>query len=783
MSAKLHHTEAAATTPMNEEEEGDDFAVVCIPDKPVKSKARASLPNILTISKCEGDACCIITKCLLRKGTQFGPLDAPLTNFSVAASSIFLMRLKFPENIHHSAGQFLEVYFNTTDENQCNWMCLVRPALTAGEQNLSAHLKNGQVFFITIRDVQPREEIKVWYSKQYAAMLDKSLLTSTVSPINRCSLSPMKRVRKTKSSTFTPYFEEDDMNEAEVRSVPPKKRGWRRANMKFKGPAKKSSDELNGNFVNGKLQGQQSAVQHELNQGFDSMLCAEEPKWNSQLTNSYRCCICGKGFKRKHSLTIHSVVHSDTMSFLCHTCGKRFKRKDKLREHYKRMHVSKDQTLNTNTPVAKLKSHSTRNCEAKQVEMSAFKCRHCSVGFRRRGMLVNHMLNKHPGIDLNSIPALAQPLMKKSVSFMCPYCKKSYKSVSKRSRHIVKHHPGQKIPPGLRETKMSSITYTSDSHIAYHEEKQTQPCLCPYCPSQYTSRNKLSRHITKKHSRMKPQTTKTTNLPHVQDSNVETIPGFSVGDVTHAFEDDIGVLQSPSIANHHGQNDMFNQPSSSVIAHCMETDQQQIEHGSTENSSHFDPQLSYVSQQQMDVLPTHHQQHDQHHEPVQFVAKINQQMPHTVNHIEPIREPLLCDYSEVGRELNRPNEPSVTQRNYYRPRKHHLLQARCESEKSAQSLQAPTVYQPRNNIDPTFNQSHFVIHTETGEIQPPCKIDMQPVYATQNTDVSQLPGCSSNRNLQWATFVEYQPINENKAHSVAESQCHLMYDDGDHQRP
>jgi len=49
----------------------------------------------------------------------------------------------------------------TSDQEKCNWMCFVRAATNATEQNLDARTINGRVFFTTIRDVKPDEELKV----------------------------------------------------------------------------------------------------------------------------------------------------------------------------------------------------------------------------------------------------------------------------------------------------------------------------------------------------------------------------------------------------------------------------------------------------------------------------------------------------------------------------------------------------------------------------------------------------------------------------------------------
>ena len=52
-------------------------------------------------------------------------------------------------------------YLETTDENKCNWMMFVRPATTYAEQNLVAYQFGADICFTTIRDIEPKQELKV----------------------------------------------------------------------------------------------------------------------------------------------------------------------------------------------------------------------------------------------------------------------------------------------------------------------------------------------------------------------------------------------------------------------------------------------------------------------------------------------------------------------------------------------------------------------------------------------------------------------------------------------
>jgi hypothetical protein len=52
-------------------------------------------------------------------------------------------------------------YFDTQDENKCNWMIFVRPAQTYSEQNLVAYQHGQDVYFSVMKNVDKEQELKV----------------------------------------------------------------------------------------------------------------------------------------------------------------------------------------------------------------------------------------------------------------------------------------------------------------------------------------------------------------------------------------------------------------------------------------------------------------------------------------------------------------------------------------------------------------------------------------------------------------------------------------------
>jgi len=52
-------------------------------------------------------------------------------------------------------------YIDARDEDHCNWMMFVRPAANPTEQNLVAYQHGNDIYFTVIKNIEPRQELKV----------------------------------------------------------------------------------------------------------------------------------------------------------------------------------------------------------------------------------------------------------------------------------------------------------------------------------------------------------------------------------------------------------------------------------------------------------------------------------------------------------------------------------------------------------------------------------------------------------------------------------------------
>ncbi|XP_055334103.1 uncharacterized protein LOC129585453 [Paramacrobiotus metropolitanus] len=135
-------------------------ASIC--DEPVVPLSVGSLPKMLYLDLCDDSLTgkAVFTKEVIARNTLFGPLIAPLTPGDSEKARYFCVTDKHRK------------YYELESDYACNWMKHVRFADSLQNSNLLVFSRGSEVVFVTIKTVAPREELKVWYSKQYLKMVE-----------------------------------------------------------------------------------------------------------------------------------------------------------------------------------------------------------------------------------------------------------------------------------------------------------------------------------------------------------------------------------------------------------------------------------------------------------------------------------------------------------------------------------------------------------------------------------------------------------------------------------
>ncbi|KAG8450152.1 hypothetical protein GDO86_002689 [Hymenochirus boettgeri] len=145
--------------------------VVTVQDSFVLSRARSSLPSNLEIKQLGGGAEGVFALTPLVKRTQFGPFETKRVS-ALDKEPSFLLK------VFQKDGQ-VEM-FDTSSEDDCNWMMFVRPANDFAHQNLTAFQHGNDIYFTTTQDIAVGTELQVWYAAFYSRKMEKALLKPAV---------------------------------------------------------------------------------------------------------------------------------------------------------------------------------------------------------------------------------------------------------------------------------------------------------------------------------------------------------------------------------------------------------------------------------------------------------------------------------------------------------------------------------------------------------------------------------------------------------------------------
>ncbi|XP_052611757.1 PR domain zinc finger protein 10 isoform X3 [Peromyscus californicus insignis] len=543
-----------------------------IPNRPVLTRARASLPLVLYIDRFLGG---VFSKRRIPKRTQFGPVEGPLVRGSELKDCYIHLKVSLDKGDRKDRDLHEDLWFELSDETLCNWMMFVRPAQNHLEQNLVAYQYGHHVYYTTIKNVEPKQELKVWYAASYAEFVNQKI--HDISEEERKVLREQEKNwpcyecnrRFISSEQLQQHLNSHD----EKLDVFTRTRGRGRGRGKRRFgpgrrpgrppkfirleitsengeksddgtqdllhfPTKEQFDEAEPAALNGLDQPEQASIpipqlpqetptsleqepethtlhlqpqQEETVVPAQTTLTADDMRRAKRIRvkkhvrsfhseKIYQCTECDKAFCRPDKLRLHMLRHSDRKDFLCSTCGKQFKRKDKLREHMQRMHNPEREAKKADR-ISRSKTFKPR-ITSTDYDSFTFKCRLCMMGFRRRGMLVNHLSKRHPDMKIEEVPELTLPIIKPNRDYFCQYCDKVYKSASKRKAHILKNHPGAELPPSIRKLRPAGPG-EPDPMLSTHTQLTgtiaTPPVCCPHCSKQYSSKTKMVQHIRKKH--------------------------------------------------------------------------------------------------------------------------------------------------------------------------------------------------------------------------------------------------------------------------------------------
>ncbi|XP_029453139.1 PR domain zinc finger protein 4 [Rhinatrema bivittatum] len=312
----------------------DHGPVTFIPDSPLESRARLSLPKQLLLRQSTvGSEIGVWAQETIPVRTCFGPLigeESPTVDVpgwtDKAPSHVWKM--------YH--GGMLEFCIITSDENACNWMMFVRKARNVAEQNLVAYPHNGKIFFCSSRNIAPEQELLFYYSRDYARQLAVPEEPEVqVWQVCHCgkecmSYSDFKSHLSCHTHNHLPsqgHSAGGGSSSGHVQGQS-KERKWK---CSVCPRTFTSSTKLNVHFM-----GHMGMKPYKCE--FCSKAFSDPSNLRTHLRihtgqKNYRCGMCDKSFTQKAHLASHMVIHTGEKNLKCDFCDRMFMRRQDLKQH------------------------------------------------------------------------------------------------------------------------------------------------------------------------------------------------------------------------------------------------------------------------------------------------------------------------------------------------------------------------------------------------------------------------------------------------------------------
>uniref|UniRef100_A0AAY5KEJ0 PR/SET domain 15 n=1 Tax=Esox lucius TaxID=8010 RepID=A0AAY5KEJ0_ESOLU len=459
----------------------------------------SSLPESLEIRQVPDGKEGVFVLQRLVKRTRFGPFEAKRVSHLDKEGL-------FPLKIFQRDG--LVICFDSSNEDDCNWMMLVRPATEHQHQNLTAYQQDNEVYFNTSQDVLPGSELRVWYGAFYAKKMERPMLKAPSGRVLREDV--LLGINVTFPILPLVFFPDHLLSHLqEVKSVPPcletqpqqrdsvepvtcddgygaepmpapaspplvvTKRRPGRPGKRTKGERKHS-----GANVASKKKSETNLVlvlSHAvLPRSYSLALLFFRRGSRKRFLRQggdhkrvYKCTLCNKIFQNSSNLNRHIRSHGDKL-FKCDECDKMFSRKESLKQHISYKH--------------------SKN-EVPDIEYR-YKCNTCDKAFRVENALKFHNCRTD------------------DKTFQCEICSRFFSTNSNLSKHKKKH--GEKLYACEICSKMFYRKDVMQDHQRRHTQMKREemeangeegtkyrkePSACPICGKVFSCRSNMNKHL------------------------------------------------------------------------------------------------------------------------------------------------------------------------------------------------------------------------------------------------------------------------------------------------
>ncbi|XP_037316442.2 PR domain zinc finger protein 4 isoform X1 [Pungitius pungitius] len=452
--------------------------VTFIPDTPIQSRARLSLPRQLCLRISVADEPLgVFARDVIPSRTCFGPMVGQ------HCSNVDLS--DWPEKdtpqiwkMYHN--NVLEFYIVTTDENECNWMMFVRKARTREEPNLVAYPANGKLFFCTTTEIHPDQQLLFYYSRDYCRLMGVPQVPE--GQICHCgkecsSFSELKSHLESHNSNHS-HNQHPHGHSPSQQEHSQQQQHTHQEEKLTTGPSSSSSSpwpchtpaagQTNSDNNSGRASSNRNANNgtsrpkgqgHVREKKFKCSMCSRAFLTSTKLNvhfmghvgmKPHKCEYCSKAFSDPSNLRMHLKIHTGQKNYRCTVCEKLFTQKSHVASHML-IHTGAEKLKCDLCDRAFIRKHDLTQHMFSHTHERRIQCPKCNKHFLKTNQLKKHM-NSHEGRR----------------DFICEKCHKAFLT----KYHLTRHLKICKGPKAERASRKEQEIDDDDDEEEEEEEEE-----------------------------------------------------------------------------------------------------------------------------------------------------------------------------------------------------------------------------------------------------------------------------------------------------------------------